>query len=368
MIPDQHYMHLAIQQARRGLGRTSPNPCVGAVVVKDGSIISQGYHKEAGTPHAEVHALQKAGNGARGATIYVTLEPCNHTGRTPPCSHAILKSGIQRVVIGMEDPNPLVDGSGITFLREKGVEVVSGVLSSECEKINRPFVKFITTSLPWVVMKAGVSLDGRLNYQKGKSGWITGPQSSSYTHNLRNLYDAIMVGIGTVLIDDPSLTTRCMGGIQGKDPIRIILDTHLRIPVSAKLLHLDSSSATWIFCGNHVSEDNIQKILDQGAKVYPVKRVSNGSLDLKEVLAILGKKMITSVIVEGGAELHGAMLSEGLVDHVNLFYAPLFAGDKGVSIIEGVSVDNRENAICLKNVHYQRLGNDFMVEGDVERR
>ncbi len=365
MTIDQHFMRLAIQEACKGIGRTSPNPCVGAVVVKDGEILSVGYHEKAGSPHAEVHAIRKAGTEVQGATIYVTLEPCNHTGKTPPCSHAILKSGIKRVVVGMEDPNPLVDGSGIAFLRQHGIEVDSGLLSKECENINRPFIKHITTSTPWVVMKAGVSLDGRLNYQKGESGWITGPQSLVHTHYLRDIHDAILVGIGTVIIDDPSLTTRPADGRKGKDPIRVILDSELRIPTTAKVFHLSSSAATWIFCGENVSETKLRQITALGGKVCPVRLADDGSLDLKEVLAVLGKEKIISVLVEGGAKVHGAMLQSGLVDHVNLFYAPLFAGDKGVSIIEDISTENKENAISLSDVQYKRFGEDLMVEGDV---
>ncbi len=365
MITDQYYMRLALQEARKGIGRTAPNPCVGAVIVKDNRIIAKGYHKKAGTPHAEVNALRKAGGEACDATIYVTLEPCNHTGRTPPCSHAILNSGITRVVVGMEDPNPLVDGSGNSFLRNNGVEVVSGVLSEECRKINRPFIKFITTSRPWVVMKAGVSLDGRINYQKGKSGWITGDESLGKTHLLRDTYDAIMVGIGTVLIDDPSLTTRHPDGAEGRDPVRIILDTQLRISTSAKMLHLGSTSPTWIFCGPEVDSKKEQALSGLGVRIFPVAVDFSGALDLEEVAAVLGKEMISSVLVEGGATVHGAMLKKKLVDHVTLFYAPIFAGDQGVPIIKGVSVEDRDEAIRLKDVHYRRLGDDLMIEGDV---
>ena len=205
---DTRFMRLALREARKGLGRTSPNPCVGAVIVQEGTVVSRGYHKKAGTPHAEVHALRKAGARAIGATLYVTLEPCNHTGRTPPCSHAVAAAGIKRVVVGMEDPNPLVSGSGNTYLQNQGVEVISGILEKECRDLNLPFIKHISTGKPFVVMKAGMSLDGKLSYQEGQPGKMTGEKSLRRLHGLRNHLDAILIGRGTVVADNPSLTTR----------------------------------------------------------------------------------------------------------------------------------------------------------------
>ncbi|MEN8189225.1 MAG: bifunctional diaminohydroxyphosphoribosylaminopyrimidine deaminase/5-amino-6-(5-phosphoribosylamino)uracil reductase RibD, partial [Thermodesulfobacteriota bacterium] len=204
---DAHFMRLALKEARKGQWKTSPNPCVGALVIKNGEIIGKGYHKKAGTPHAEIHALNDAGEHAAGSTVYVTLEPCNHAGRTPPCSHALVKSRVKRVVVGMGDPNPLVDGSGNSYLRAHGVDVTEGVLEEQCRAINLPFIKYITTRTPWVMMKAGVSLDGRISYQKGIGGRLTGPESSRYVHRLRHRMDAILVGIGTVEADNPSLTS-----------------------------------------------------------------------------------------------------------------------------------------------------------------
>ena len=357
-------MHMALKEARRGLGRTSPNPCVGAVVVKDDRVIAKGFHEKAGKPHAEVNALRKAGAEAVGATIYVTLEPCNHTGRTPPCSQALVRAGIRRVVVGMEDPNPLVRGSGLAYLVDQKVEVVSGVLSEECREINRPFLKHITTSMPWVIMKAGISLDGRITYQEGKGGWITGPESLKKTHKLRDISDAIMVGIGTIVIDNPSLTTR-LAKRSSKDPLRIILDSHLSIPVSAKVLHLPSNAPTWIFCGPAADLKKKDDLTALGVSVRSVERDSTGGLNLRDVLACLGSEGVTSVLVEGGARIHGSMLKSRLVDHVNLFYAPLFAGDKGLSVVRGLSAGKRNEAIHLERIRYKRLGDDIMVEGDV---
>ncbi len=360
---DVQYMQLALEEAKKGLGRTSPNPCVGAVVVKDNTLVSVGYHEKAGTPHAEVHALREAGAQARGATIYVTLEPCSHTGRTPPCSQAIVESGIAKVVMGMRDPNPLVDGSGIDYLRTNGVEVISGILEQECREINFPFIKFITSSLPWFVMKAGLSLDGRLNYQRGKSGWITGPESGVQTHILRDIYDAILVGVETIHIDDPSLTTRRSEASVGRDPIRIILDTQLRTPTNAKVLNLTSNAPTWIFCGDDVDSSKVEALNQCGARIFSVKTTLKGHLDLQEVAKELGRQKVCSVLVEGGAKIHGAMLRERLIDYVQLFQAPLFAGDGGVSLFEGFGFEERAEAFSLKNVRYRRLGEDQMIEG-----
>ncbi len=363
MITDEQFMRLALQEARKGTGRTSPNPCVGAVIVKDGKVVSKGYHRKAGTPHAEINALQSADVSIDGATIYVTLEPCNHTGRTPPCSHAIVNSNIKRVVIGMEDPNPLVDGSGITYLQDNGVEVTTGVLRPECRAINRPFIKFITSGRPLVVMKAGVSLDGRINYQVGKSGWITGEQSSIYTHQLRDTYDAIMVGVGTILVDDPSLTTRRRDDKEGRDPVRIILDTQLRTPLSAKILSMHSKAPTWIFCDTKVSPEKVLSYSSCNVKVFPVGVDHDGSVNLEEVISVLGQEMITSILVEGGGIVHGSLLKKQLYDYAHLFYAPLFAGDQGVSVLCGPSIHSRKEAIHLERVRYSRLGDDLLVEG-----
>jgi diaminohydroxyphosphoribosylaminopyrimidine deaminase / 5-amino-6-(5-phosphoribosylamino)uracil reductase len=361
---DQYFMRMALKEARKGLGRTSPNPCVGAVIVKGDCVISKGYHEKAGEPHAEINALRKAGKEADGATVYVTLEPCNHTGRTPPCSQALVAAGIKKVVVGMEDPNPLVHGSGLAFLIDQKIEVLSGVLTEECREINRPFLKYITTSMPWVVMKAGISLDGRITYRKGESGWITGAESLRKVHQLRDTTDAIMVGIGTITIDDPSLTTR-LANRKSKDPVRVILDSGLRIPVSAKVLHLNSNAATWIFCGPESDRRRREELVAIGAIVRSVVRDSVGGLDIRDVLAALGSAGITSVLVEGGAKIHGSMLRNRLVDHVNLFYAPLFAGDDGIPVVQGLSVKNRDEAMHLEKIRYKRLGDDLMIEGDV---
>lgn len=360
---DEHFMRLALKEARKGWGRTSPNPCVGAVIVKNGQVIAKGYHKKAGTPHAEINAMGNASESVEGATIYVTLEPCNHVGKTPPCSQAILDFGFSRVVIGMTDPNPLVNGSGIDFLTCHGLEVTSGVLEQECEALNYPFIKQITQGIPWIIMKAGVSLDGRLNYQYGHGGWITGEQSAHEVHKLRNTVDAILVGRNTVEIDNPSLTTRLKSSAS-KDPIRIILDSDLSTSLSSKVYHLDSQAPTWVICAADAPKVKREGFQNLGIKLIEIDRTEKG-LDLHLLLRVLGKEKICSVLVEGGARLHGAFLREKLFDFAHLFYAPIFAGDQGVPLIEGYDVPDRNAAPRLMHVTHKRLGDDILISGQM---
>ncbi|RUM44586.1 MAG: bifunctional diaminohydroxyphosphoribosylaminopyrimidine deaminase/5-amino-6-(5-phosphoribosylamino)uracil reductase RibD [Desulfocapsa sp.] len=357
-------MAQALAEAKKGLGRTSPNPCVGAVIVSDGVEISRGYHKKAGTPHAEIHALNKAGGKAKGATIYVTLEPCNHTGRTPPCSHAVAAAGIKRVVVGMTDPNPLVSGSGLDYLRANGVDVISGVLEKECRELNLPFLKHITSGLPYVIMKAGISLDGKLSYQKGISGKITGPESLHRLHELRNTVDAILVGSGTQLADNPSLTTR--RGDDAKDPLRVVLDSSLRISPDAKILHLSSAAPTLIVCTEKAEPQKIallQKL--NNVQVQVIEHDDDGRISLLSLLRFLGEKGICSLLVEGGAEVHSSFLRKGLIDRVMLFVAPLFAGSEGTPLLTDFPITEREAAPLLKHVQYIPCGDDILVQGDL---
>ena len=328
---DRNYMRLALREAKKGIGRTSPNPCVGAVVVKNNKVIGMGYHKQAGTPHAEIHALQQAGKKAKGATLYVTLEPCNHTGRTPPCTEAVFRTGISRVVIGMLDPNPGVAGGGAETLASKKITVSSGILEKECREINLPFIKHSTTVLPWVILKAGMSIDGRIAAASGQSTRITGQKSLQRVHALRNQVDAILVGIGTAQVDDPSLTTRLYGRGPGRDPLRLVLDAKLNLPLSAKMIQQKSSAQTWIFCGRLADRKKRNKLEKAGAVIKTVP-VSKGELNLEAVLAELGKAQITSVLVEGGSKVHGSFLQANLADQILLFVAPIFLGDKGVPL------------------------------------
>ena len=362
---DIQFMKLALREARKGLGRSSPNPCVGAVIVKDGDIVARGYHKKAGAPHAEIEALRKAGERARGAVMYVTLEPCNHHGRTPPCSHAVAKSGITKIVIGMLDPNPLVNGSGAAFLRENGVEVKYGLLEEQCRKLNQPFLTYIKKGRPWVVLKAGLTLDGKITFRKNSGAAITGPESLKWVHRLRDRCDAIMVGSNTMTIDNPSLTTRIKGR-RGRDPIRVVLDTNLKISSGANVIRYNEDRRTWIFCGPSAPSPKIDELQESGVEIFQVAKGETGRLDLEEVLTTLGSRQITSLLVEGGAVVHGSFLKAGLVDHINLFYAPYIAGDEGTAVMIGIQTNGgREDAIRLHNISHRRLGDDLMISGDV---
>ena len=363
---DVEYMRLALQEADKGRGRTSPNPCVGAIVVRDNVVVGKGYHRKAGTPHAEVNSIADAGSKTVGATIYVTLEPCNHTGRTPPCTKAILDAGLSRVVVGMTDPNPSVTGGGCDYLISQGVIVESGVLDDECRAINRPFIKHSTTGMPWVVMKAGMSLDGKITYVPGKGGRITGDESKSVTHELRNSLDALLVGIDTAIIDDPSLTT-CLPGTKDKrDPVRVILDTHLRLSPDARVLRQQSDAQTWIFCGPEANSDLKDRLIDAGALVFPLNVSSEGRLDIRTVLSHLGANGITSVLVEGGASIHGSMFANDIVDEVYLFTAPVFIGDKGTALLAGCSGMSSDNCPRIELIDCRMLGDDILLHGYVQ--
>jgi diaminohydroxyphosphoribosylaminopyrimidine deaminase/5-amino-6-(5-phosphoribosylamino)uracil reductase len=356
-------MRLALQEAKKGMGRTSPNPCVGAVVVNHGKVVGKGYHKKAGTPHAEIHALQAAGGKAKEATLYVTLEPCNHTGRTPPCTEAVLRAGISRVVIGMLDPNPTVAGGGADYLSSHGVTVSAGVLEQECCEINLPFIKHATTGHPWVIMKAGMSIDGRIAAVPGQATPITGKESLRRVHGLRSQVDAILVGIGTALADDPSLTTRLHGSGSGRDPLRVVLDAELRLPAAAGMLQQDSPARTWIFCARGADKKQHRRLEAAGAVIKTVPVASRGELELKAVLTVLGRAGVTSLLVEGGSRVHGSFLESGLVDQLFLFVAPIFLGEQGVPLATFSQRGRRRRLSQLKVVKSRRCGEDVLLEG-----
>lgn len=362
---DRRFMRLALKQALRAQGRTSPNPLVGAVIVQDGQLRATGYHKKAGTPHAEINAIAKAQGQTSGATLYVTLEPCSHHGRTPPCTEAVLKAGFRRVVVGMTDPNPLVAGQGMRFLHDNGIEVCSGVLAEECLKINRPFCRWITSGLPWVIMKAGLSLDGRIAARSGQAGWITNEASRHHVHQLRDRVDAILVGIGTALTDNPSLTTR-LPGRGHRDPLRVVLDRDLRLPPTARMLTQGSTAQTLIFCGPGAEIERLERLTAAGALICPVGLAADGQLDLPAVLQELGRRQVSSLLVEGGSQVHGTFWSQGLVQQVQLFYGPLFLGADGVPLMTGLGIDQVEQARRLHEVRHRRFGDDMMIEGLVD--
>lgn len=363
---DRHYMQMALELAARARGRTSPNPMVGAVVVRDENVIGRGYHLRAGTPHAEVHALDEAGNEAKGATLYVTLEPCCHYGRTGPCSEAVIQAGISRVVVAMADPNPLVAGGGIGRLREAGIEVTLGVLEEEARELNEVFIKYITARLPFVVAKAAVSLDGKIATRSGKSKWITGPEARAYGHQLRDWYDAIMVGIGTVLADDPSLTARLPGG-GGRDPVRIILDSLARTPLNARILTQQSEASTMIAVTAGAPDERLEGLRQAGAEVLVVN--DGPRVDLTELMKILGEREIASVLLEGGASVHGSALTAGIVDKVAWFIAPkIIGGREAPGPVGGPGVDDPSEAWEVERLKVSRLGPDLCIEGYFKNR
>ena len=349
--------------AARGLGRTSPNPAVGAVIVRDGDIIASGYHKKAGENHAEIDALSKLKSKIKeGDIMYVTLEPCNHQGLTPPCTRAIVKSGIKKIVIGMKDPNPSVKGGGIQYLREKGVKVKTGVLEKECEKFLESWVKYSKTGKPFIMAKSALTLDGWTATSAGNSKWVTGEKAREYVHRLRSQVDGIMVGIGTVLADDPRLTAR-MKRVKSRNPHRIIVDTRLKIPPDARLFLDDSGALNYIASGSKISRKAVERIEKDNTFILrcPVK---NGRVELSALMDIIGKKSITSILLEGGSSLMGSMIKEKLIDKFLIFKAPrLLGGSDGIPMASGKGPRRMAESINLKDVDVKKYGDDLLITG-----
>ena len=361
---DETYMKMALKLAEQGRGWTSPNPMVGAVIVKDDKVVGKGFHKAAGGPHAEIHALDEAGTEARGATLYVSLEPCNHTGRTPPCTEAILRSGIKRVVAGMEDPNPGVAGGGLAFLKSQGLDVTVGVCEDRCRRLNEAFIKYVSTSLPFVILKCAATLDGCIATHAGDSKWITSALSRQFVHEIRHRVDAIMVGIGTVLKDNPQLTTR-REDREGSDPVRIVLDSRLSMPADARLLHLDSDSDTFIVTGRDVPAEKRKRLEKPGIRVLALE-TREGRIHLPALMKELGKMDVTSLLIEGGSTVNGSALRAGVVDKVFMFYAPKLCGGSGIPVCGGRGVSLMEESIRVADTTVHRFGDDVMIEGYIK--
>ncbi|MGI9952345.1 bifunctional diaminohydroxyphosphoribosylaminopyrimidine deaminase/5-amino-6-(5-phosphoribosylamino)uracil reductase RibD [Moorellaceae bacterium AZ2] len=358
------FMRRALELARRGLGRTAPNPAVGAVIVQGGEIVGEGYHQKAGTPHAEVHALREAGERARGSTLYVTLEPCCHYGKTPPCTEAIIAAGIKKVVAAMVDPNPKVAGRGIRRLREAGLEVEVGLLEKEARRLNEAFIKYITTGLPWVTLKMALTLDGKIATRTRASRWITGEASRLKAHELRNTHDAILVGIGTILADDPELTTRLPGG---RDPVRVILDSRLRLPLNARVVNLKSSAPTLVATTEEAPRERREELARAGVEVVVLPSVE-GKVSWPALLENLAQRQITSILVEGGAEVNGSALARGVVDRVVAFIAPkIFGGREAPGAVAGPGVSRPEEAWKLEEVEVEPSGEDILITGLISR-
>ncbi|MGO8760555.1 MAG: bifunctional diaminohydroxyphosphoribosylaminopyrimidine deaminase/5-amino-6-(5-phosphoribosylamino)uracil reductase RibD [Desulfobaccales bacterium] len=359
---DATYMKLALSLAARGEGWVSPNPMVGAVVVQGGQVVGRGYHRRAGLPHAEVEALRAAGEAARGAELYVTLEPCNHQGKTPPCTRAILAAGVRRVIIAARDPNPRVTGGGVEFLAAQGVDMTLGVLETESRRLNEAWFHWVKTARPWVVAKAACSLDGKIATVGGESQWLTGEAARALGRRLRHRVDAIMVGIGTVLADNPQLTARLPRG-PGKDPIRVILDSRLRLPLTARLLHLDSAAPTWVATTSQALPDTIRALEAFGARVL-VLPAEAGRVSLPALLAELGARQVQSLLVEGGAETLGACFDQRLVNQFYFFYAPkILGGQLAPGMVGGQGIVHLGEAHITKNLSVRRVGGDLLVSG-----
>lgn len=363
-MTDQEYMRRALQLAMNGSGFVNPNPLVGAVVVKSDRIIGEGWHVAYGMPHAERHALANCTEDPAGATVYVTLEPCCHTGKTPPCTEALIEAGVARVCMGAPDPNPKVAGKGVAALRAAGIEVTEGVLVEECLRINDAFFHYITTGLPLVVLKYAMTLDGKIATKTGASKWITSSVARERVHADRAKYAAIMVGVGTVLKDDPLLTCRIQGR-EAKNPLRVVCDTHLRTPLDCQIVGTAHEVPTVIATVNANVEDHVP-FLEAGCQIL-VLPVVQGKVSLPALISELGKMGIDSVIVEGGAELIWSVVAAGLVDKVQAYVAPkLFGGSAAPTPVMGEGVSLPSEAFALGTPRVEALGEDLLIECEVK--
>lgn len=355
-------MARALELASMARGRTSPNPMVGAAVYKKEKIVGEGYHSRAGEKHAEVKALEMAGGEARGADLYVNLEPCSHFGRTPPCSQAIINAGIRRVFTAMIDPNPKVAGKGLKRLRQAGITVQLGLMEKEARRLNEIYLKYITSSLPFVLIKCGMTLDGKTATNTRESRWITSESARERVHQLRNEVDAVMVGIGTVLADDPELTTR-LPGQKGKNPTRVIIDGLLRIPAKSKVLSHQKRSRTILVTTSHAPEERVRSLRELGAEVL-IMGGDGRRVDMSQLMTELGKKGLTSLMIEGGSEIAASALAAGIVDKVIFFIAPkIIGGREAPTAVGGEGISSLNEAFQLQEVNFVPLGDNLMVEG-----
>lgn len=361
---DEKYMRLAMQLAGNAIGRTSPNPLVGAVIVKDNRVVGCGWHRKAGTPHAEVHALNQAGELAQGADVYVTLEPCAHYGKTPPCAKALVEAKVKNVYGGLLDVNPKVAGKGFKILEDAGIHVEYGFLQDELRKQNEVFFKWIEHKKPFIVLKAAMTLDGKIATATGQSKWITNETSRAYGYKLRDIYDGIMVGINTVIEDNPMLTARVDGG---KNPIRIVVDSSLKIDINANVVQ-DKSAKTIFATTDKADKDKILKLQAQDVDVIVVDKDENDKVDIEKLLDILGQQNICSILVEGGATLSGSFVAKKLVDKVYFFIAPKIVGGKEAKTpVAGTGILNLQEALSLKDIQIEKLKEDILIIGRVDK-
>ena len=336
---------------------------VGAVLVKNGQVVGEGYHARAGEAHAEILALRQAGEEARGSTLYINLEPCIHYGKTPPCAPAVIEAKVRRVVIGMEDPNPLVRGRGLESLKRAGLDVEVGILEKECRRLNEAFCKYILKKEPFVILKVAATLDGKIATREGDSKWISGETSRHFVHRMRDQVDGVVVGIGTVLKDDPQLTARIK---KGRDPYRIILDSRLRIPEDAKVIG-NSPSKTIIATTELAARDKIERLEKKGVRILTLDS-KQGRVDLKDCLSKLGEMGMMSLLVEGGSQVNGSFLDEGLIDKILFFLSPKLIGDReALGIFGGSGKANLKETIPLNELRVRRMREDILIEGYLEK-
>ncbi|MFA5145489.1 MAG: bifunctional diaminohydroxyphosphoribosylaminopyrimidine deaminase/5-amino-6-(5-phosphoribosylamino)uracil reductase RibD [Candidatus Omnitrophota bacterium] len=355
----EYFMNIAMRLALKAKGMTSPNPVVGALVVRKGRIVGKGYHKKAGTSHAEVIALDEAGKAAVGATLYVTLEPCAHFGRTPSCAGRIIRSGLKEIIVGMIDPNPLNNGKGIDIIRQHGIKVQAGFLEDKLKRINEPFVKYISKRMPFVTVKVAQSLDGKIATKRGDSKWITSDKSRSFAHRIRRDYDAVMVGVNTVLRDNPRLDA----WFSLKQPIKIIVDSQLSTPADSNIFSASSQVIIATLPSRPGQETENGKILAQKAKILEVKEKA-GQVNLKDMMKKLARMEITNILVEGGGTLIGSLFDEGLIDKMLFFISPkIIGGKEAISSVMGKGVTRIDKAVKLKDIKYRQSGEDFLIEG-----
>lgn len=360
MSLNEEYMKLAIELAKKGKGRVNPNPLVGAVIVKDGKIIGKGYHEKCGTNHAEVNAFLSAKESVEGATMYVTLEPCSHYGKTPPCADKIVEKKIAKVVIGMTDPNPLVSGRGIKKLEDAGIEVVTGVLEDECKKVNEVFIKYISKKVPFVVLKTAMSLDGKIATASGESQWITCEESRLKVHELRNELSGIMVGVNTVIKDNPSLTCRIENG---RNPRVIVVDSKLRIPIDSNVVINNKNNGLIIATTENCDKDKMLKLEEMGVTIFKIQ-AKNGRVDLKKLMIELGNIGVDGILLEGGSTLNYSALEEGIVDKVQVYIAPkIIGGEKAKTPVGGIGIEKLKDHFKVKNIQVSKIGQDILIEG-----
>lgn len=368
MDSDERYMWMALDLARQGKGKTNPNPMVGAVLVKSGEVVGTGYHKKAGEPHAEIIALREAGEKAKGATLYTNLEPCCHYGRTPPCVEEIIKAGIRKVVVATEDPNPLVSGRGLQRLREAGIKVKKGILEDKARRLNEAFFKYITTKTPFTVVKVAMTLDGKIATKDGISRWISGEKSRNFVHSLRAMSDGIMVGINTVLKDNPLLTVRPNGEEKIKDPVRVVVDSKGRIPLNSRIVQSAKKIRTILATTEQAPVDKLDALNSCGIEIVTLPS-RNNQVDLSSLMRELGKREISILLVEGGGTLNYSLLEENLIDKVYFFIAPLlFGGESAPTPFEGSGIADLSDSWQVEDLEMKQLDSDLLIIGYPVRR